>query len=147
MCHNQLSIIKDVVADEAVNEVRNVALRLRRLRRKLLQGFAKAVRKRRIFAAQYTHQTNVMITRNAERLPRCDKLGDELQHLRRSGSAIYQIANKDQPAPFRRQQREHIALNSKRVTQLRQQISKFIKTTMHVSNDVKRPMLQLAIVV
>ncbi len=69
MCHNQLPIIEDVVADETVDEVRDVALRLRRLRRKLLQRLTEPKGKRRVFAAQYTHQTNVMIPRNAKCLP------------------------------------------------------------------------------
>src|SRR5258708_12855919 len=99
-----------------------------------------------VAAAECLYQLHIMIAGYAESLSSLEQAGDEAEHFRRSRPSINQVANENQLSTLRRLRRVLTILHFHRVAKSAQQLQQLIDATMHIANDVERPLLGLAVV-
>jgi hypothetical protein len=84
-----------------------------------------------------------MVSGNAERCSFIDHLHDQPQNFGNPGSAVNQITDEDCPASIWRGRRQAIF---DLITELTEQCDQLLVTTVHVADDVERPMLVFQVV-
>src|SRR5271155_4266315 len=104
------------------------------------------MRQLHITAAECLYQLYIMIAWYAEGLSRLHQAGDEAKHPRRLRPSINQVSNENQLSTLRRLRRILTILHFHRVAKNAQQLQQLIEATMHIANDVERPVLGLAVV-
>ena len=143
--------MQHVVTHQRVDEFAHPVTKFRTLFLHLLQRIGQPVRDLNVFSTQLSHQLDVVIARNTQRRPGRDHAHRQLQNLGNFWPPIHQIAKKNSfPAlgRLRGVSRHAIAIGLlfDGITEVGQQIDQFVKTAMHVSNNVERPVFVLQIV-
>ena len=104
------------------------------------------MRQLHITATECLHQLYIMIAGYAESLSSLDQSGDEAKYLRRSRPSINQVSNENQFSTLGQLRRILTILHFHGVAKRAQQLQQLIEATMHIANDVERPVLGLAVV-
>jgi hypothetical protein len=138
--------VEHIVADQIVKKLDDRLLEFRILLIELFNGVGQSVRQLHIASLQFPHQLHVMISRNAERRAVFNHFHDQAQHFWNLGSAVNQITNEDRSATIWRSHtwccRSFVDL----VTELNEQSGQLFVATVHVPDDVERPMLVLQVI-
>ena len=102
MGDDQIPVVQDVVADEAVQEIRNLPDELRRFIFQLLQGPGEAVGDVDVLAPQLADQLHVVVSGNGQGGPRLDHAHHQPEDFGSLRTAVYQVAEEDRPPLLRR---------------------------------------------
>ncbi len=97
-------------------------------------------------ALQHAHQLYIVVARNADRLPCLHHPHHQPQHIGSRRPAVYQIADERQAPPLWRRYRKPALLALCGVAEFRHQLQQFIQASVHIANNVERPMIIAAIV-
>ena len=143
VCDNQTAVVQNVMANQFVDELRNISAKLRVFGFKLFQCLGQAVRDLHILSVQFPHQFCVVISGYTQRITSADHSHDKPKHLDDLGAAINQIADKDHLATRRR---NDAGMLGRVVSKLFEQLDQLVKTAMNIADDIKRPLVRFSIV-
>src|SRR4029077_18514646 len=146
VCHDELPFVEHIVADQIVEKLDDRPLEFRSLAIELINGVGQSVRQLHIASLQFPHQLHVMIAGNAERGTVFYHFHDQVQYFWNLGSAVNQDTNENRLASIWRShtlcRRSFVDL----VTEPNEQSGQLFVATVHVPDDVERPMLVFQVI-
>lgn len=150
MGDNQSAIVKDVVADQAVEELSQlfaeICASLVRQRVNFGHGLRKSMGDLHVFSTQLLEELAVVIARYTERVPRLHHVPDDAQCINDSRATIHQIPDENGASSFGMAVRDMppriVTIDDRlSIAKCFQQLFQFIAAAVDVADDIERAML------
>ena len=139
------AIVEHVVTDQAVQELGRRRLE-DRIPLQLLEGTLEPVADLHVPAAQGTRQLLVVIAGHAQRDPVLHHRHDEAKHGRRVRPAVDEVSHEyDLAALWMHHVERAVSIEREHIAKRGEQFAELLVAAMHVTYDVERPVIALAV--
>src|SRR5271155_3897452 len=100
--NDKLSVVQNIVTDQRINELGDLSAKFLRLLIELLQRISEPMRDLYVFAPEFAHQLDVVVTGNAKSCTGLDHAHGQAEHVWNLRATIHKVTKKNDLATIRR---------------------------------------------